>query len=152
MKKILSAHDEKALYQLTPKEGEKFLPYEWIKILRIYLQMTQSELAYRAKMTQARVALIEAGRVDPQWSTLQRLFDAMDCDLSVVPRPRKPVEEVLRGRARAVALQRLKSSAGSMAMEGQGPEAEDFQALLEKKTDEILSDGREKLWRDKPHE
>jgi hypothetical protein len=36
-----------------------------------------------------------------------------------------------------------------MALEGQGPEAELFRQLLEKKTDEILNDRRERLWNKK---
>ena len=36
---------------------------------------------------------------------------------------------------------------GTMALEDQAPEAEVFRKLLEKRTDEILRDPREKLWR-----
>lgn len=35
---------------------------------------------------------------------------------------------------------------GTMALEGQAAEAETFRELLEKMTDEILSDPSEKLW------
>jgi hypothetical protein len=36
---------------------------------------------------------------------------------------------------------------GTMALEHEAPEAEVFKQLLEKHTDEILTDRREKLWR-----
>jgi hypothetical protein len=70
----------------------------------------------------------------------------MSCDLVLEPRPQKPIKEVLRGRARSVALKRLKQSMGTMALEKQAPEPEVFKQLLEKRTDDILADRREKLW------
>ncbi|MGH7796277.1 MAG: hypothetical protein ACREQ2_15505 [Candidatus Binatia bacterium] len=56
------------------------------------------------------------------------------------------IAQMLRGRARSVALKRLKQSRGTMALEHQAPEADVFKQLLEKRTDEILTDRREKLW------
>jgi predicted DNA-binding mobile mystery protein A len=145
----LSIVDEMALSRLTPPETKKHepSPADWIRILRDSLRMTQAELASRAKITQPHLAGIESGKTDPQISTLKRIFDAMSCDLVLEPRPRKPIKEVLRGRARTVALQRLNQSMGTMALEHQAPEADVFRHLLEKRTDEILLDRREKLWR-----
>lgn len=120
---------------------------DWIRILRNYLRMTQAELAKRANITQANLGAIESGRVDPQLSTLRRIYQGLSCNLSVEPRPQKPLGEVLRGRARAIALRRLKHTMGTMALEDQAPDKETFRQLLEKRTDEILSDRRERLWR-----
>lgn len=108
--------------------------------------MTQSELAERSKIPQSHIVKIEGGKSDVQISTLEKIFKALSCELIVQPKPQKPIEEILRGRARAVALKRLKQSMGTMALEGQAAEADTFRELLEKKTDEILNDPREKLW------
>jgi predicted DNA-binding mobile mystery protein A len=145
----LSIVDEMARSRLTPPETKKHepSPADWIRILRDSLRMTQAELASRAKITQPHLAGIESGKTDPQVSTLKRIFEAMSCDLVLEPRPRKPIKEVLRGRARSVELQRLNQSMGTMALEHQAPEADVFRHLLEKRTDEILLDRREKLWR-----
>lgn len=145
----LNIVDEMALARLSPAAAKTHEPShgDWIRILRESLRMTQAELARRAKMTQPHLAGIESGKTDPQISTLKRIFEAMSCDLVLEPRPRKPIKEVLRGRARSVALQRLKQSMGTMALEHQAPEADVFKQLLEKHTDEILTDRREKLWR-----
>ncbi len=59
------------------------------------------------------------------------------------------MKEILRGRARKLALKRLKQSMGSMALEGQAPDREIFLKLLEKRTDEILADRSQRLWQDK---
>ncbi len=120
-------------------------PGDWIRIMRKYLRMTQTELAKKAKITQPHLVDIEKGKIDPQWGTLRRIFEAMSCNLGIRPEPNKPLEGVLRGRARSVALKRLKQTMGTMALEGQAPEKEMFQKLLESRTDEILSDKSERL-------
>jgi len=135
--KLLSARDQDAWRP----------PYnEWVRILRGYLRMTQTELAKRAGILQSHVVKIESGKGDLQISTLKKVFHALSCDLLLEPIPQKPLGEILRGRARDVALRRLKQSMGTMALEDQAPEGDFFRQLLEKKTDEILSDRREKLW------
>lgn len=122
-------------------------PYsEWIRILRIYLRMTQAELAQRARLPQSQIAAIEGGKVSPQVNTIRKIFEALSCDLIIAPKPKKPLHDILRERARAIALNRLEQSMGTMALEGQAPDHEMFLKLLEKKTDEILNDPREKLW------
>lgn len=121
---------------------------DWIRIVRNALRMTQAELAQRAGVSQPHLANIEKGKIDPQVGTLRKIFNAMSCDVVVEPRPRKPLTEILRRKARSVALKRLKQSMGTMALEGQAPEADVFRKLLEKRTDEILNDSREHLWRE----
>ncbi len=148
-KKLITIIDDIALSRLqveaSPGASDRSAG-EWIRILRNYLRMTQAELAKRAKITQPNLAAIESGRVDPQVSTLRRIYQGLSCNLSVEPRPQKPLGEVLRGRARAIALRRLKHAMGTMALEDQAPDKETFSQLLEKRTDEILSDRRERLW------
>jgi len=121
---------------------------DWIRIIRTSLRMTQAELARRAGVNQANLVAIERGTTDPRLNTLKKIFNALSCDLLVEPRPRQPFNEILRGKARSLAITRLKQSMGTMALENQAPNAEVFQALVEKRTDEILNDSREHLWRD----
>jgi predicted DNA-binding mobile mystery protein A len=149
-KKLTTIADEVVLskLQVNPSSEDHHLqPKNWIRLLRTYLRMTQAELANRANITQANLAAIESGKVDPRVSTLQRIYQGLYCHFSVEPRPQKPLEDILRGRARAVALKRLKKTMGTMALEEQAPEKEMFKKLLEKRTDDILRDPREKLWR-----
>ena len=145
--------EKRALGQLQRGDTEAAsLPFsQWIRLLRKQLRMTQAELAERSKLPQSHIVKIESGKADVQISTLERIFSAMSCELILRPLPQKPIDDILRGRARAVALARRKQTMGTMALEGQAAEAETFRELLEKKTDEILSDPREKLW-NKTHE
>jgi predicted DNA-binding mobile mystery protein A len=131
----------------SSSEDHNLKPRDWIRLLRNYLRMTQAELAKRANITQANLAAIESGKADPRVSTIQQIYKGLSCHLSVEPRPQKSLDAILRGRARAIALKRLKKTMGTMALEDQAPEKEIFKKLLEKRTDEILRDPREKLWR-----
>ncbi|MBX3301021.1 MAG: helix-turn-helix domain-containing protein [Nitrospira sp.] len=144
--------DEIALQRLeeAPRAEHTVLSYgQWIRMLRNYLRITQQELAQRSHISQSHLALIESGKIDPQIGTLQRIFDGLSCDLVIEPLPRRPLSEILRGRARSIALKRLKHAMGTMALEDQAPERATFKQLLEKRTDDILSDSRERLWHKK---
>ena len=148
-RKPITIIDDIALSKLRvdlSSENQNLKPGDWIRLLRTYLRMTQAELAKRANITQANLVAIESGKADPRVSTLQRIYKALSSNLSLEPIPKKPLEEMLRGRARAIALKRLKKTMGTMAMEEQAPDKEIFRKLLEKRTDEILRDPRERLW------
>lgn len=144
----LTPTDEDAIARLrggSPQSPWDSSCADWIRILRTYLRMTQMELAERAKIQQSHLAGIESGKTDPRISTVRRLYEALSCRLSLEPKPIEPIEEILRGRARAVALNRLKQSAGTMALEDQAPEADTFRRMLETQTDEILADRGNRL-------
>jgi len=144
--------DDIALHRLEgePRAEHTVLSYgQWIRALRNYLRITQQELAQRSHITQSHLAQIESGKIDPKIGTLQRIFDGLSCDLVIEPLPRRPLSEVLRGRARSIALKRLKHAMGTMALEDQAPEKVAFKRLLEKRTDDILNDSRERLWHKK---
>lgn len=150
-KRRLNILEEMALsrHPIDPKTRPLWEPSygDWIRMVRNALRMTQADLANRAGVSQPHLAGIEIGKIDPKLSTLKKIFNAMSCDVDFEPRPRKPLNEILRGKARSVALKRLKQSMGTMALEGQAPEADVFRKLLEVRTDEILSDKRVHLWR-----
>ena len=61
----------------------------FLRALRSALRMSQAQLARRSGVAQPHIASLEAGTIDPQLTTLRRLFDATFCDLLFVPRPRK---------------------------------------------------------------
>jgi transcriptional regulator with XRE-family HTH domain len=149
-KKFWNIYEDVALSRLNTeplRDPSTVLSYgQWIRVLRHFLRMTQKELADRSHIPQSHLVEIESGKVDPQVGTLKKIFKALSCDVVIDPLPQKPLAEVLRGRARAVALKRLKQAMGTMALEDQAPEKETFKLLLEKRTDDILKDKRERLW------
>jgi len=70
----------------------------FVRSLRSALRMSQSQLARRSGIPRAHIDRLEAGRIDPQLSTLSRLFDAMFCDLVILPRPRKRPSDAIAER------------------------------------------------------
>jgi len=60
--------------------------------------MSQAVLARRCGLPQAHVARLEGGKIDVQLSTLKRLFDAMFCDLLVLPLPRQRPSDAVAQR------------------------------------------------------
>lgn len=60
--------------------------------------MSQAQLARRAGVDQSHIARIELGKVEADLATLRRLFDALLCDLLVIPRPRLELGDALAER------------------------------------------------------
>lgn len=146
--KFITVLDDIALSRLTvrtSRDTSKLTAGDWIRLLRNRLRMTQVELAQRAYITQPNLAAIESGKVDPQVGTLRRIYEGLGCELNLEPLLHKPLEELTRDRARAVALKRLKQTMGTMALEDQAPDEDTFKQLLEKRTDDILRSPRKRL-------
>ncbi len=146
--KFITVLDDMALSRLTIRSStdkSKLTTGDWIRLLRNRLRMTQAELAHRAKITQPNLAAIESGKVDPQVGTLRRIYEGLGCELNLEPLLKKPLEELVRDRAQAVALKRLKQTMGTMALEDQAPDQNTFRQLLEKRTDDLLRSPRKRL-------
>jgi len=58
-----------------------------IKRIRKKLNLTQTELAKRAGVSQSLIAKVEAGRIDPTYSKTRKIFDALS-NLSDVQEPK----------------------------------------------------------------
>lgn len=70
----------------------------YVRALRAALRMTQAQLARRAGVAKSHVALIEAGAANVGVETLRKVFDAMFCDLLVIPKARKKTTQALAER------------------------------------------------------
>ncbi|OGS39506.1 MAG: hypothetical protein A2506_03745 [Elusimicrobia bacterium RIFOXYD12_FULL_66_9] len=86
------------VYTRRAPEGARQSPAAFLRALRGALRMSQADLARRAGVTQSHVARVESGSGDVQLGTLRKLFDAMFCDLLILPRPRKTPGDALAER------------------------------------------------------
>lgn len=84
----------------TPK-GARHPPGAYLRAMRGALRMSQEQLARRAKISQSHITRLEAGRLDARLGTWKTLFDAMECDVLLLPRPRRRPSEVLWERESA---------------------------------------------------
>ncbi len=73
-------------------------PHVYIRAIRTALRMTQGQLARRAGVAKSHVALVESGTANVGIDTLKKLFDAMFCDLLIVPKARKRPTQALAER------------------------------------------------------
>ena len=108
----------------------------WIKAVRAGLGMTTAQLAKRLGVKQPSVVAIEQSEAKGtiELATLRRVAEALDCTLVYALVPNKPLETMVRDRARLFALRRRGPVEHSMLLEGQAVTAKD----VEKKLDEIV--------------
>ncbi|MET0230891.1 MAG: mobile mystery protein A [Rhodanobacteraceae bacterium] len=121
----------------------------WVRAIRTALGMTVGQLAQRAGISQPSVSQLEKSEAEGriQLDTLERIADALDCELVYALVPRRPLSDVVAERRRKVALQRYLRAAHSMALENQLDESSN--TVREAKIDAIVSDIRpNELWRD----
>jgi DNA-binding transcriptional regulator YiaG len=73
-------------------------PHVYVRAIRTTLRMSQEQLARRAGTTKSLIAQVESGKTNVGVETLRKLFDAMFCDLLVVPKARKKPTQALAER------------------------------------------------------
>ena len=77
------------LFLKDAPEAVREAPQVFLRALCGALRMSQAELSNRCGVARSHIAAIESGRKECQLETLRRLFDALFCDLLVIPKPRK---------------------------------------------------------------
>ena len=117
-----------------------------ICLLRKRLQMNQKQLARRSKLPQSYIAKVEKDRVDCQLKTLRKIFDALCCDLIVVPKPRIDFDEVIRNQAYKAAKQRVAYLEGTMALEEQLPTHEMSKGMVLQEQDRLIDTASNEIW------
>lgn len=140
-RKFSDFHAAAAVLRYRPVKG-------WIQAIRSALGMSVTALAQRLGVSHSTVLSHEkaelTGRI--QIDTLQRIADALDAELIVAMVPRKPINEMLRERAREIARQEMSATVQSMRLENQEVDAsatkEQFETLIENLVREP-----KKLWR-----
>ena len=120
----------------------------WIKAIREALGMSSVQLARRLGVKQPSVVDIEQSEAKGtiQLATLRRVAEAIDCTLVYALIPNKPLETIVRDRARKVARRRLQPIEHSMLLEAQQVSAKDFEARL----DELVRDINPRVFWDEP--
>lgn len=92
---------------IVPPAAVRLAAGQWVRTLRVALYMTQRQLAGRARVSQGNLALIERGRLEPQLATLRKIFNALSCDLLVLPIPRKRVSAIIAEKTLVVPTRRM---------------------------------------------
>lgn len=139
--------DRLVSYGMKAPAGIESMPIHFvIKILRQGLGMTQAQLARRAKLAQSHVARIELGRFDFQLSTLQKIFQALGCNVLVFPRFKKKIAEIIAERARETAIKKIARVSGTMALEKQLPDQKMTRELIRGEAERLENSRSSEIW------
>lgn len=119
-----------------------------IKFVRKQLGMTQSVLARRSGMPQSTISRVERGQRDVSISTLQRILQALSCQLVLTPMLEKTVDEIRYEQARKVAEKHVRYVQGTMNLENQEPGHQFIQEVLKVEIEKLLNGPDHRLWED----
>lgn len=126
-------------------------PRGWVKAIREALGMTTSQLAKRLGVVQSRAVTIEQAEAKGTitLNSLEKAANALDCQLVYALVPRKPLDELVTGRAKKLAKKRLVSTSHTMALEAQSVGKFDEEEQLKKLVHRLIEKGGSELWEDK---
>jgi predicted DNA-binding mobile mystery protein A len=117
----------------------------WIRALREALGMSSAQFARRMGIKQPTALGLEQSEVRGtiELDTLRRAAEALDCTLVYALVPKKPLDTLVRDRARAVVLKRLAPIEHSMKLEKQPA------SLTQRQIDDLIRDTDPRiLWDD----
>jgi predicted DNA-binding mobile mystery protein A len=118
----------------------------WIKATREALGMTTAQLAKRLGVKQPSVVALEQSEAKGtiELATLRRVAEALECTLVYALLPKKPLEAIVRDKARTFALRRRGPVEHSMLLENQRVKERDAEARI----DEIARETNPRLFWD----
>jgi predicted DNA-binding mobile mystery protein A len=118
----------------------------WIKAIRGALGMSTAQLAKRLGIKQPSLVELEKSEAKGsiELATLRRVAEALDCTLVYALVPNKPLEAMVRDRARIFARRRREPVEHSMLLEDQRVPAKNADARL----DEIVRETNPRLFWD----
>ena len=105
----------------------------WIRAIRAGLGMSSEQLATRLGIKQPSVVALEQSEAKGtiELATLRRVAEALDCTLVYALVPNKPLETIVRDRARILLRRRRAPVEHSMLLEDQAVSAKDSEARLD---------------------
>jgi predicted DNA-binding mobile mystery protein A len=118
----------------------------WTKAVREALGMTTAQLAKRLEIKQPTVVAMEQSEANGtiELATLRRVAAALDCTLVYALVPNKPLEAMVRDRARIFTRRRRAPVEHSMLLEDQAVTAKDAETRL----DEVVRETNPRLFWD----
>lgn len=119
-----------------------------IALIRSQLRMSQRSLAKRAEVPQSTISRIESGNLQPNISTLQKIMNAIGCDLLITAVPKIDLETIRRNQAMAKAEKKIRYLRGTMSLEKQEPDQKLLKELLDDEVKVLLESPGSKLWED----
>jgi len=123
-------------------------PRGWIKAIREALGMTARQLAARMGTSVSRIPVIEKAEVSGSTTikTLRQAAEAMNCTFVYAFVPTKPLDDILRDRARQKASKDIARLDHTMRLENQALLKADLDDEQRRMIELILSGSLRGLW------
>jgi predicted DNA-binding mobile mystery protein A len=139
-------HLDRRLGDFAPAQTYAVPRSGWLRAIRDALGMSAAVVAKRMGVTPQAVLAMESSEVNERirLDTLRRAADALECELVYVLLPRAPLQRLVEDQAMRVALQQLGRVGVTMALEGQGVDADDDAA--QRHAAALIAAGQQ--WRD----
>jgi predicted DNA-binding mobile mystery protein A len=139
--------DERLLV-LKPEERFRAPPKGWVRAIRDALGMTGVQFAKRLGVRPQSVAALEKSEADGSITikTLRRAAGALDCTLVYALVPNTSLEELVRARARKIAIRDLSRVSHTMNLEAQQTGDANLEERIENYIRDILKERH--LWND----
>lgn len=133
----------------APLVSQKVPARGWLKLIRESLGLSQRQQAQRLGIAAPTLHKSEQAEAEDRITLghLRKLADGLDCELVYALVPRKPLPEVVRDRARAIALEEVGGVAHTMNLEDQRPTDERLRNQVERRSQELLRSRWSELWR-----
>ena len=124
-------------------------PRGWLKEIREALGRTERQQAERLGIAGSTLHKSEKSEAEERITLgqLRKLAEGLDCELVYALVPRKPLTDVVQGRANQLAREEVYGVAHTMSLEDQRPTDERLQKQVARRTEELLRGKWSDLWR-----
>ena len=122
----------------------------WIRAIRDALGMSSRQLAKRLGVVQSRIVALEKAEATDATTlkSLREAAEALNCKLVYALVPNAPLDEIVRDRAAAKALDQFAPVAQGMMQENQSLTVTQMKEELKRLAAEILNEPLRYLWED----
>lgn len=120
----------------------------WIRAIRDALGISSRQLARRMNLAQSRIVALEQAEATGSTTlkSLREAAEALDCELVYAFVPTKPLDDIVRDRARHKAVAQYARVAQGMLLENQALTAAQRDEEIDRLTDQILAEPLRYLW------
>jgi predicted DNA-binding mobile mystery protein A len=122
----------------------------WVRAVRDALGLSSRQLANRMNVAQSRIVALEKAEATGSTTlkSLREAAEALDCKLVYALVPSRPLDNIIRDRARQKAFAQVTQVAQGMLLENQSLTTSQTKEEVERLTNEILSEPIRHLWDD----
>lgn len=139
---------EQTLEPFLTLKGKPIPRKGWLRSIRESLGRTVRAQAAIAGVAPATLQKSERSEAEDRitLAQLRKLAEGLDCELVYALVPRKPLHDVVEGRAELLARREIMGVTHTMALEDQRPSDKFVSLKVQERREELLADSWNKLW------